>query len=122
MRCIRNEVRNLIQQSLFVVSSRMHPIVSSVQCGIPGVALSYSSKFWGVIGKRYGLGEYIIDVRYLNYIEMREKFVHMIDMIEVEYEQIEEKIKNNNEPAKKSILCALEEIRDLAVEICKSKI
>jgi len=114
------EVRNLIQQSLFVISSRMHPIVSSIQCGIPAVALSYSSKFRGVIGERYGLGEYIIDVRYLNYMEMREKFVSLIERLEAEYELIEEKIKNNNELAKTSITCTLEEIRDLT-ETCTER-
>jgi colanic acid/amylovoran biosynthesis protein len=114
------EVRNLIQRSLFVVSARMHPIVSSFQCGTPAVALSYSTKFWGVIGERYGLGDYIIDVRYSNYIEMREKFVNLINRMETEYEQIEDRIKKNNELAVKNIMCALEEIRDLK-EACTER-
>ena len=107
------EIRNFIQRSFFVVSSRMHPVVSSIQCGIPAIALSYSSKFWGVIGERYGLGEYIIDVRSMNYKEMKERFVLLSDKIETEYKQIEERIKNNNMLAAKSITCALEDIRDL---------
>ena len=56
----------------------MHPVVSSIQCEIPAIALSYSSKYWGIIGERYGLGDYIIDVRHLNYDEMKKKFVELI--------------------------------------------
>lgn len=107
------EVRNFIQQSFFVVSGRMHAIVSSFQSGIPAIALSYSGKFWGIIGERYGLGEYILDVRSLNYDEMREKFIFLIDKIETEYLQIEGKLKANTELAKNSIMHALEEIKDL---------
>lgn len=109
------EVRNYIQQSSFVVSGRMHPIVSSLQCGTPAIALSYSSKFWGIIGERYGLEEYIIDVRYLSYMEMRDKFIRLLEGMEAEYSQIEEKIRINNDQTQKSIMLALEEIRDLGV-------
>lgn len=114
------EVRNLIQQALFVVSGRMHPVVSSFQCGIPAVAISYSSKFWGVIGERYGLGEFIIDVRDLNYMEMRQKFVHLLDRVGKEYSQIADKIKSKNELTERSIMGALKEIRDLE-ETCTER-
>ena len=39
------EVRSYIQQSLFTISSRMHPVVSSIQCEIPAIALSYRPIF-----------------------------------------------------------------------------
>lgn len=107
------EVRNLIQESLFVISSRMHPIISSIQCEIPAIALSYSSKYWGIIGERYGLGDYIIDVRYLKYDEMKEKYMALIHKIEVEYGQIEEIMRSNNALAIGSIMSAFEGIRDL---------
>lgn len=107
------EVRNYIQQSLFVISGRMHPVVSAIQCEIPAIALSYSTKFWGIIGERYGLGEYIIDVRQLNYIEMKEKFLHLMYKLETNYGQIQEKMKNNNFLASESILGTLKEMGDL---------
>ncbi|PRR84089.1 polysaccharide pyruvyl transferase family protein [Clostridium vincentii] len=106
-------VRNYIQQSLFTISSRMHPVVSSIQCEIPAIALSYSSKYWGIIDERYGLGEYIIDVRYLSYDEMKEKFVCLMDKIELEYEPIQQKIKNKNKLANENIMQTLREIVDL---------
>lgn len=107
------EVRSFIRQSLFLVSGRMHAVVSSFQCGTPAITLSYSSKSLGIIGDRYGLGEYIIDVRTLNYAEMRERYVSLLDRMAAQYPLIIEKIGRINELAQKSILRTLEEIRDL---------
>lgn len=110
------EVRSYIQQSLFTVSSRMHPIVSSIQCEIPAIALSYSSKYWGIIGERYELGEYIIDVRHLNYDEMKERFVELMEKIEDEYEKIQGIMKSKNKLANESIVKALKGIEKLTVK------
>ncbi|PGT89045.1 polysaccharide pyruvyl transferase family protein [Bacillus sp. AFS040349] len=107
------EVRQYIQKSLFTISSRMHPIVSSIQCEIPAIALSYSTKYWGIIGARYGLDEYIIDVRYLNYEEMREKLKFLLEKIESEYNGIQEKMKKTNMSAIETINKALYEIATL---------
>ena len=104
------EVRNYIQQSLFTISSRMHPVVSSIQCEIPAIALSYSSKYWGIIGERYGLGDYIIDVRHLNYEEMKEKFSMLLNNIEAEYGEIQEKMKVKNKLANETIMKTIIEI------------
>lgn len=104
------QVRNYIQQSLFTISSRMHPVVSSIQCEIPAIALSYSSKYWGIIGERYGLGEYIIDVRDLTYDEMRIKFTQLLGNIDLEYEVIQEKMHHKNILANKTINKTLLEI------------
>lgn len=104
------EVRNYIQQSLITISSRMHPVVSSIQCEIPAIALSYSSKYWGIIGERYGLGDYIIDVRHLNYEEMRTKFTQLLSTIESEYEQIQDKMHKKNKLANEIIMKTLIEI------------
>ena len=107
------QVRNYLQQSLFTISSRMHPVISSMQCEIPAIALSYSSKYWGIIGERYGLEDYILDVRYLSYKEMKERFVHLIEKIELEYEDIQRKMREKNKLAEESIMKALEEIATL---------
>ena len=104
------QVRNYIQQSLITISSRMHPVVSSIQCETPAIALSYSSKYWGIIGERYGLGDYIIDVRHLTYEEMRGKFVNLLDIIEAEYDQIQERMKRKNKIANETIMKTLTEI------------
>jgi colanic acid/amylovoran biosynthesis protein len=107
------EVREYIQKSHFTISSRMHPIVSSIQCEIPAIALSYSSKYWGIIGRRYDLEDYIIDVRFLNYKEMKERFVFLIENIEQQYSNIQSKMRNKNMIAHESIKKALTEISSL---------
>ena len=104
------QVRNYIQQSLFVVSSRMHPVVSSIQCEIPAIVLAYSSKYWGIIGERYGLGDFILDVRYRSYNEIKEKAVFLMDKIEEEYEQIQEKMSHKNKLVKENTIKILAEI------------
>lgn len=104
------EVRNYLQQSLFTISSRMHPVISSIQCEIPAIAISYSSKYWGIIGERYGLDDYILDVRYMSYNKMKEEFVKIVDKIELEYLQIQKLMKDKNKVAKESIMNTLQEI------------
>lgn len=111
-----HEVRNYIQQSLFTISSRMHPVVSSIQCKTPTIALSYSTKYWGIIGERYDLGDYIIDVRYLGYNEMKEKFINIINKIEKEYNQIQFKMEEKNITVTKTIMETLNEIAALRNE------
>lgn len=108
------QVRSYIQQSYFTISSRMHPIVSSIQCEIPSIALSYSTKYWGIIGERYGLSEYIIDVRHLNYNEMKVKFKNLIDKIDEEYIQIQTLMKEKNKQAENSIIKTIKEIKSIS--------
>lgn len=107
------KVREYIQQSFLVISSRMHPVVSSIQCVVPAIAISYSSKYWGIIGERFGLGDFILDIRQLNYSQMKEKFKKLINKIELEYNQIQEKMRTNNKLAEKNIFNALREIQSM---------
>ncbi|WP_192796823.1 polysaccharide pyruvyl transferase family protein [Pradoshia sp. D12] len=107
------EVRDYIQQSLFTISSRMHPVVSSIQCEIPAIALSYSTKYWGIIGDRYGLGDYIIDIRYLKYDEMKGKFEKIIEKIDQEYIEIQASMIEKNRMAKRRLVETMEDINKL---------
>ncbi|MDR6121165.1 colanic acid/amylovoran biosynthesis protein [Bacillus sp. SLBN-46] len=107
------EVRRYIQQSLFTISSRMHPIVSSIQCEIPAIALSYSTKYWGIIGERYGLNDYIIDIRHMNYIELRDKFKQTVEKVEKDYFEIQAKMREKNKLAEETIRNTLLEIKSL---------
>jgi len=109
------EVRNYIQQSLFTISSRMHPVISSIQCEIPAIAISYSTKYWGIIGERYDLSDYILDVRYLNYDEMKERFIYLLDKIDNESPNIQNKMKEKNQLANESIIQALKDIANIGL-------
>lgn len=109
------EVRNYIQRSLFTISSRMHPVISSIQCEIPAIAISYSTKYWGIIGERYDLSDYILDVRYLNYDEMKERFIYLLDKIDNESPNIQNKMKEKNQLANESIIQALKDIANIGL-------
>jgi colanic acid/amylovoran biosynthesis protein len=104
------ETRIFLQKSLFVVSSRMHPIISSIQCEIPSIAISYSSKYWGIIGKRFDLEDFILDVRYLDYETMKQNFITLLNKIEIEYEGIQRKLIYKNSQARQSIDFTLSDI------------
>lgn len=107
------ETRQIIARSTLVVSARMHPVISAIQCLVPSISLSYSTKFWGIIGDRYGLERQIIDVRTLNYDEMKETFSKMLESIEEEWENMENIIKSKNEMAAINIEKTLKEVANL---------
>ncbi|QNG60199.1 polysaccharide pyruvyl transferase family protein [Bacillus sp. PAMC26568] len=107
------EVREYIQQSLVTISSRMHPVISSIQCEIPSIALSYSTKYWGIIGERYSLEDFIIDVRYLNYKEMKDKFNEILIKIDSRSDEIIDKMKEKNNAAHQVIQQTLIEMKNL---------
>lgn len=108
------EVRNIIQESLFTISSRMHPVISSIQCCIPIIALSYSQKYWGIIGERYDLKEFILDVRFMDYEEMKKRFILLLSKIITEYELIKIKMSDKNSQAEKSISKTIKKIAQLS--------
>lgn len=104
------EVREYLSQSYLTFSSRMHPVISSIQCKTPAIAISYSTKYWGIIGERYDLKDYIIDIRYLDYDEMKKRFVELLDKIEINHGEIKTKMEEKNKLAEKSIMKAFKEI------------
>jgi colanic acid/amylovoran biosynthesis protein len=106
------EIRDYIQNSLFIVSARMHPVISAIQCGIPAVALAYSDKYQGIIGEKFKLEECIIDVRYNTYNEMKEDFVRCIEDTEKRREEQIEKMKIFGEIAKENIMESLKWIKE----------
>ncbi len=106
------EVRCYIQSSCFIVSARMHPVISAIQCKVPAVALAYSDKYQGIIGGQFGLEECIIDVRYNTYEGMKKSFVQRLDCIEKRKEEEVRKMQIFSEAAKESIMDALAWIKD----------
>ena len=75
--------------------------------------MSYSTKYWGIIGERYGLKDYILDIRYLSYDEMKKRFIDLMNTIELEYDEIQNKMEHNNKLANKNIIKTLKEITKL---------
>ena len=55
------EARILLGKGLFTITGRMHGAVSSINMGVVPICLSYSVKYKGVIGKCFGLQDYILE-------------------------------------------------------------
>ena len=108
------EVRELIKQSDFIVSARMHPVISAIECRVPGICFSYSRKYWGIIGEGYGLKEYIIDIRYNDYEELLSDFSKALDSLKQNHTKVIEKINIKNEQDQKIIYHKLKELADFA--------
>ncbi len=108
------QVRDIIGQSYVTVSARMHPVVSSLQCTVPALAFSYSQKYWGIIGERYGLGDAILDVRNQDYGSLLKVFQMRLDWVDRQYEVIRQQMATCNERAEREIQAALQELAALA--------
>jgi colanic acid/amylovoran biosynthesis protein len=88
------QARQLLGSSQFVITGRMHAAISSFACGVPALSLSYSRKYWGIIGEYLGMKELIIDVRDQSWSDIGEMALKRIDYINDQYEEIVAKIKN----------------------------
>ena len=104
------DVRKYIKRSYMVVSGRMHPIISSIECNVPNISISYSKKYNGIVGDQYGLGNYILDVRYQSYEKLFEKFKVCCDKLDFNYEDIKLDIKRKNNVDQVSIINKIKDI------------
>lgn len=57
------QARAILGSSYFVVTQSMDGAISSLQRGVPAICLSYSVKFWEVIGEYLGLPELVVEIR-----------------------------------------------------------
>jgi colanic acid/amylovoran biosynthesis protein len=88
------QARQLLRSSQFVITGRMHAAISSFACGVPALSLSYSRKYWGIIGEYLGMKELIIDVRDQSWSDIGEIALNRIDYINDHYEEIAAGIRN----------------------------
>ena len=69
------ELKGIIGQCDLFVGARMHATIASTSMLIPTVAIAYSDKTHGIIGKMLGYEAYVLDVKDLNY----DKLISKID-------------------------------------------
>ena len=112
------QARKLLAQSKVVFTGRMHAAISSFACGVPALSLSYSRKYWGIIGEHFGLKELIVDIRDKRWETIEETCK----------KQIESVFKNEEHLRKIIILktaemqqMAMKSIRDTLTLLCQSK-
>lgn len=105
------EVRDdYISRSHFIVTSRMHPAISALSLGIPPIAFSYSEKYLGIISNRYGLGNFLIDVRKEPPEKMKEHFMYCLKKIESEKPELSKKIWDITLEAQYNLIKKLKEL------------
>jgi colanic acid/amylovoran biosynthesis protein len=69
--------RFIIGNGLFTITGRMHPAVSSFQMGKPAICLSYSKKYYGVIGQSIDKKDLIIEANN-NCIWENGEIIHLV--------------------------------------------
>jgi colanic acid/amylovoran biosynthesis protein len=100
-----SELRQLLGNSHYIISSRMHASISAFQMGIPALSLGFSVKYHGVIGQSLQCPELIVDasrelfdnpglfavtvldkVHYItgNYVSLKERINKMIPALKKE--------------------------------------
>jgi colanic acid/amylovoran biosynthesis protein len=105
------QARQLLRDSQFVITGRMHAAISSFACGVPPLSLSYSRKYWGIIGEYLGMKELIIDVRNKLWNDIEEEALNRIDYINDNYEEISSKIKSTVQEMQDKAIKSIREMK-----------
>lgn len=61
------ELKGVIGQCDLFVGARMHATIASTSMLVPTIAIAYSHKTHGIIGKMLGQEKYVLDIKELNY-------------------------------------------------------
>ena len=87
------QARQLLSGSRLVVTGRMHAAISSLESGVPAVSLSYSRKYWGIIGEYLGMEDYIVDVRNETWDEIEKIVLQQLEKAEKQYASLSQEIR-----------------------------
>lgn len=102
-----DEMKGIISKVDYMISARMHALIAAYSTGVPGVAIGYSHKYEGIIGKMLGLNSVFIDVRSL------EDELGNVIMKKVKY------LMDNNKQFKKHLLDVVPPIKERSKINCK---
>lgn len=58
-----DELKGIIGRCDMFIGSRMHSTIAATSMHVPTIAIAYSHKFYGVIGKMLNQDKYIVDIR-----------------------------------------------------------
>jgi len=115
------QARKYFSESRFVVSGRMHGCISSFQVGIPALALSYSVKYKGVIGRELGFPELVVECS--GVLSQKISIIkRKIDLLDKKHGVYSRKISKKIESIKRLSKKPLEEMADFIENIEKKKL
>lgn len=107
------QARQLLRDSRFVITGRMHAAISSFACGVPPLSLSYSRKYWGIIGEYLGMKDLIIDVRDKSWKDIEEDAIQKVDYINGNYNNIVTETNNAVAEMRDKVLKSIRDIKGL---------
>lgn len=81
------QARSILRNSEFVLTGRMHAAISSLTVNIPFLAISYSRKFWGIIGDYFNLKQLIVDIR--NYENYDDLYIASLERLEFIFSNVQ---------------------------------
>lgn len=104
---IASELKYIIGRFNYFLGCRMHSTIAAVSMGVPTIALSYSSKYRGVLSEIIGESN-IIDPRYTNPMEFKKllsgRVFSMIENGKSIKKSIEDKIDKIQEESRKNFV------------------
>lgn len=83
------ELKGIIGQCDLFIGARMHAMIASTSMLVPTVAIAYSDKTHGIIGKMLGYEKYVLDIKDLSY----DKLISVIDDVWVNREEIKKDLE-----------------------------
>jgi len=111
------QARQLLAGSRIVFTGRMHAAISSFTCGVPAISLSYSRKYWGIIGEYLGMNNYIIDVREHTWDEIEKLSLQKLTMMLESYENIQKEIMEKIPEMQKKAYEGIQQVAELLVKL-----
>ncbi|WP_230742899.1 polysaccharide pyruvyl transferase family protein [Methanooceanicella nereidis] len=93
------ELKGIIGKCDLFIGSRMHSTIASTSMGVPTIALAYSQKMHGIIGKMLGQKKYVIDIKELD----KDKLISKID-----------EAWSDRESIKKDLSARMEDVKNLS--------
>lgn len=94
------ELKGIIGLCDLLVAARMHATIAATSMLVPTVAVAYSHKTEGIIGKMLGQEKYVVNIKNLDY----ENLVSTIDSAWVRKEQIKVELKQKMPEVKEKAL------------------
>lgn len=93
------ELKGIIGQCDLFIGARMHATIASTSMRVPTVAIAYSNKTHGIIGRMLGYEAYVLDIKDLSYDKVISKIDYAWENREEIKKDLEAKIKTIKERA-----------------------
>ena len=94
------EIKGIIGECNLFIGARMHATVASTSMFVPTIAIAYSHKTHGIMGKMLGQEKYVLDIKNLDYNTLISKI---------------EDAWNNKEKIKKDLEYKMDDIKERAL-------